>query len=113
MQAVATEFRKQGGTVEEPRLATEDEIARIHDREHISLIRETAGRAVALDPDTFTSPRTWEAACMAAGAAVSSVEHVLDSGPGARALALVRPPGHHAERGRAMGFCFFNNIAIV
>jgi acetoin utilization deacetylase AcuC-like enzyme len=113
MQAVAAEFRRQGVAVEAPRVAREAELARIHGIEHVSLIKETAGRAVALDPDTFTSPRTWDAACMAAGAAVSAVEHVLDSGKGARACALVRPPGHHAERGRAMGFCFFNNIAIA
>ena len=66
-----------------------------------------------LDPDTFTSPRTWDAARMAAGAAVSAVDHVLDKGAGSRAFALVRPPGHHAEHGRAMGFCFFNSIAIA
>ena len=113
MQAVASEFRQKGVAVEEPMPASDTAIARIHDVEYISLIRETAGRAVALDPDTFTSPRTWEAARLAAGAAVTAVEHVLDAGPGARACALVRPPGHHAERNRAMGFCFFNNIAIA
>lgn len=112
MQAVAAEFRQKGVLVEEPRPASDTEIARIHDVEYISLIRGTAGRAVALDPDTFTSPHTWEAARLAAGAAVSAVEHVLEAGEGARAFALVRPPGHHAERKRAMGFCFFNNVAI-
>ena len=50
---------------------------------------------------------------MAAGAAVSAVDHVIDAGAGARAFALVRPPGHHAEHGKAMGFCFFNSIAIA
>jgi acetoin utilization deacetylase AcuC-like enzyme len=113
MQVVAAEFRKRGGAVREPRAASEDEIARIHAREHIGLIRETAGRAVALDPDTFTSPETYDVARLAAGAAVGAVEHVLDGGRGTRALAMVRPPGHHAERSRAMGFCFFNNIAIA
>jgi acetoin utilization deacetylase AcuC-like enzyme len=113
MQTVAAEFRQKGIAVREPRPASEAEIGRIHAAEHISLIKETAGRAVALDPDTFTSPRTWEAARMAAGAAVSAVDHVLDEGAGARAFALVRPPGHHAEHGRAMGFCFFNNIAVA
>jgi acetoin utilization deacetylase AcuC-like enzyme len=112
MQAVTAEFRKKGIAVEEPRAATDDEIGRIHAAEHITLVRETAGRAVALDPDTFTSPRTWDVARMAAGAAVSAVDHVLDKGPGTRAFALVRPPGHHAEHARAMGFCFFNSIAI-
>jgi acetoin utilization deacetylase AcuC-like enzyme len=113
MQAVAAEFRQKGIMVEEPRPATDVEIGRIHAAEHITLIKETAGRAVALDPDTFTSPRTWDAARMAAGAAVSAVDHVLDKGTGSRAFALVRPPGHHAEHGRAMGFCFFNSIAIA
>jgi acetoin utilization deacetylase AcuC-like enzyme len=113
MQVVASEFRKRGGTVVEPRAASEEEIARIHAREHIALIRETAGRAVALDPDTFTSPETYDVARVAAGAAVGAVEHVLGGGRGTRALAMVRPPGHHAERNRAMGFCFFNNIAVA
>jgi acetoin utilization deacetylase AcuC-like enzyme len=112
MQAVATEFRQQGVAVEEPRPARDEEIVRIHDADYVSLIRETSGRAVALDADTFTSPHTWEAARLAAGAAVSAVDHVMDAGRGARAFALVRPPGHHAERGRAMGFCFFNSVAI-
>jgi acetoin utilization deacetylase AcuC-like enzyme len=113
MQTVAAEFRQKGIAVQEPRPATDVEIGRIHAAEHIILVKETAGRAVALDPDTFTSPRTWDVAKMAAGAAVSAVDHVLDQGTGARAFALVRPPGHHAEHARAMGFCFFNNIAIA
>jgi acetoin utilization deacetylase AcuC-like enzyme len=113
MQTVAAEFRKKGIAVEEPRPATDKEIERVHTAEHLSLIKETAGRAVALDADTFTSPRTYDVARMAAGAAVSAVEHVLEAGAGARAFALVRPPGHHAEQSRAMGFCFFNNIAIA
>jgi acetoin utilization deacetylase AcuC-like enzyme len=128
MQGIASEFRKSGGSVIEPARVGEDDLARVHDTEYISLIRETAGRAVALDADTFTSPDSFDVACLAAGAAVAAVDHVLDDGPqgsgphtgsGAgldgprRALALVRPPGHHAERNRAMGFCFFNNIAVA
>ncbi len=112
MQVVASEFRRRGGKVLEPRQAREEEIARIHDREYLSLIRETSGRATALDIDTFTSPDSYEVALLAAGAAVASVDHVLE-GSGLRALAMVRPPGHHAERNRAMGFCLFNNIAIA
>jgi acetoin utilization deacetylase AcuC-like enzyme len=50
---------------------------------------------------------------LAAGAVLTGVEHVLGDGPGAHALALVRPPGHHAERDRAMGFCLFNNVAVA
>jgi acetoin utilization deacetylase AcuC-like enzyme len=132
MQAVAAEFRLAGGDVREPRAASREEIARVHGTDYIGLIAETAGRATALDGDTFTSPETYDVACLAAGAVVTAVDHVLNgsgasgdpshgdgrlpdspaaSGP-SRALALVRPPGHHAERDRAMGFCFFNNIAI-
>jgi acetoin utilization deacetylase AcuC-like enzyme len=112
MDAVASEVREAGGRVEEPRSATDDEITRVHDPGYLARIAETAGRAVSLDPDTFTSPETFEVARMAAGAAIAAVDHVLSTGKGARALALVRPPGHHAERNRAMGFCFFNNVAI-
>jgi acetoin utilization deacetylase AcuC-like enzyme len=112
MQLVASEFRARGGRVLAPRPVTDEEITRIHERDYLSLIKETAGRAVALDADTFTSPRTYEIACLGAGAAVSAVDLVLEARPGARAIAVVRPPGHHAERNRAMGFCFFNNIAI-
>jgi acetoin utilization deacetylase AcuC-like enzyme len=113
MQAVAEELRRVGAEVHQPRRAEQVEIERVHAPEYISLVRETAGRAVALDPDTFTSSRTWEAATLAAGAAVSAVEYVLSAAEHTRACALVRPPGHHAERGRAMGFCLFNNAAIA
>lgn len=113
MQIVAAEFRRRGGRVVEPRAATEDEIARIHDRSYIGLVRETAGRAVALDADTFTSPDSYDVALLAAGAAVNAVDAVLDGGARSRALVMVRPPGHHAEQQRAMGFCLFNNVAIA
>jgi acetoin utilization deacetylase AcuC-like enzyme len=68
---------------------------------------------VALDPDTYTSPDTVDVAKMAAGAAVDAVDRVLKGPAGSRALALVRPPGHHAERDRAMGFCFYSNVAVA
>jgi acetoin utilization deacetylase AcuC-like enzyme len=113
MQVVAAEFRQRGGRVLEPRTATDEEITRVHERAYLTSIRETAGRAVSLDADTFTSPETYEVARLAAGAAVHAVDHVLDGEPGIRAMALMRPPGHHAERNRAMGFCFFNNVAIA
>jgi acetoin utilization deacetylase AcuC-like enzyme len=112
MQVVAAEFRQSGGEVREPRAATQDELARIHDREYITRISETAGKATALDPDTFTSPDSYDVARLAAGATIGCVEHVLE-GNGRRAFAMVRPPGHHAERNRAMGFCLFNNVAVA
>ena len=113
MHVVASEFRQRGGRVTEPRPATADELARVHERDYLTLIRETAGRATALDPDTYTSPDTFEVASLAAGAGVMAVEQVLAGPAGTRALAMVRPPGHHAERNRAMGFCLFNNIAVA
>ena len=113
MQVVASEFRQRGVRVIEPRPATADELARVHDRDYLSLLRETSGRATALDPDTYTSPDSYEVALLAAGAGVAAVEHVLDGPAGTRAFALVRPPGHHAERNRAMGFCLLNNIAVA
>jgi acetoin utilization deacetylase AcuC-like enzyme len=113
MQVVAAEFRARGGAVLDPRPASHEELALVHDADYLTLVRETAGRATALDPDTFTSPDTYDVARLAAGAAVAAVDHVLDGPAGTRALALVRPPGHHAERNRAMGFCFFNNVAVA
>jgi acetoin utilization deacetylase AcuC-like enzyme len=112
MHAVATAWREQGGEVVAPRAASHEQLARVHDAGYIERIAETNGRAVALDPDTFTSSGSYETALLAAGAAVDAVERVL-GGMHSRAVALVRPPGHHAEHARAMGFCFFNNIAVA
>ena len=111
MDALAARWRQAGEEVVSPRAATNQHLGRVHDLGYIRRIDETAGLAVALDPDTFTSPDTSEAARLAAGAVVDAVERVW-GGRHARALALVRPPGHHAERHRAMGFCFFNNVAV-
>ena len=112
MEVVANEWRDQGGEVVAPREVTREQLARVHDDEYIRRIAQTAGSAVALDLDTYASPETYEIARLAAGAAVDAVERVI-GGRHQRALALVRPPGHHAERGRAMGFCFFNNVAVA
>src|SRR5262245_3795485 len=89
MQVVASEWRRRGGDVVEPIAATDEQLTRIHDPDYLSLIRETAGRAVALDPDTVTSPQTYEVALLAAGAACGAVDAVLE-GTAARAIALVR-----------------------
>ena len=112
MEVVAGEWRRQGGEVVAPREATGEQLRRVHDAEYLSRIAETAGRAVALDVDTYTSPETYEIALLAAGAAVDAVERVM-GGSATRALALVRPPGHHAEPNRAMGFCVYNNVAVA
>ena len=112
MDVVAADWRKRGGELVAPRAATREQLARVHSDEHLRRMAETAGRSLALDPDTYTSPETYEVALLAAGAGIEIVERVL-GGKEQRALALVRPPGHHAERGRAMGFCLFNNIAVA
>ncbi len=95
-----------------PRRATEEELALVHSRKHIELIKQTSGRTVRLDPDTSTSPRSYEVSLYAAGALLSAVDAVL-SEQAQRCFAFIRPPGHHAEPRRAMGFCLFNNVAIA
>lgn len=83
-----------------------------HTPSHIARVAHTAGKTYSiLDPDTIASPLSYEAACLAAGAAVQGVRMVL-SGDAANGFALVRPPGHHAEADRTSGFCLFNNIAV-
>jgi len=71
-----------------------------------------SGEHRALDPDTSAGPGTWNAAMRGAGAAVAATDAVID-GNAANAFCAVRPPGHHATRGQAMGFCFFNNVAVA
>jgi acetoin utilization deacetylase AcuC-like enzyme len=169
MQAVTEKWAAEGVAILAPRLATRAELLRVHTAAYLDHIRQTAGRAVMLDGDTFTSPDTADVAELAAGAAIVAVDAVLgdraeassaptslgdraeaspvpatttpDAGPrtpdpgrrtpdpgprppdpGRRtpddsippsALVLVRPPGHHAEAARAMGFCIYNNTAIA
>jgi acetoin utilization deacetylase AcuC-like enzyme len=112
MDVIAAEWRAGGGEVAAPREVTTEQLARVHDRAYLRRISETVGCAVSLDPDTFTSPETYEVARLSAGAAIDAVDWAM-GGAGHRALALVRPPGHHAERDRAMGFCFYNNVAVA
>jgi acetoin utilization deacetylase AcuC-like enzyme len=112
MTALAREWRARSGEVIAPREATDEQLARVHSRDHLKRIASAEGRAVAFDPDTYTSPESVEIARLAAGAAVDAVERVMAL-ESARAFALVRPPGHHAERNRAMGFCLYNNAAVA
>jgi acetoin utilization deacetylase AcuC-like enzyme len=112
MDVVATQWRDRDTEVVAPPPATRDQLARVHDDPYLDLIEKTAGRAVKLDPDTYTSPESYEIALLAAGAAVEAVDRVM-KGPHQAAMALVRPPGHHAERDRAMGFCLYNNVAVA
>lgn len=95
-----------------PREATTEELTRVHDPKLVAAVQALDGQDAMIDGDTFTSKGSVRAAMRAAGAGVGAVEAVL-RGEAANAFALVRPPGHHAEPDRAMGFCLFNNAAIA
>jgi acetoin utilization deacetylase AcuC-like enzyme len=112
MAAAVEQWRAGGGEVVAPRTVTHEQLLRVHTEAYVHSILATAGRAVSFDQDTATGAESVGAALLAAGAAVDLAEHILGDGH-PRAFALVRPPGHHAERNRAMGFCLFNNIAVA
>jgi acetoin utilization deacetylase AcuC-like enzyme len=95
-----------------PRPATTEELRRVHSIPHVDRIDMVRGKTCRLDMDTGVSAGSVDAAYLAAGAACEVVEALM-SGDEKRAFALVRPPGHHAERDKIMGFCLFNNIAIA
>jgi acetoin utilization deacetylase AcuC-like enzyme len=95
------------------RPATREELARAHATAHIDHVRAVTREADGfLDEDTYTSAGTWEAATRAAGGTLDLAVAVARGELG-RGLSLPRPPGHHATRDRAMGFCVFNNVAVA
>jgi len=94
------------------REATEEELLFIHSKDYIDMVAATAGKPYGyLDADTQTSAGSYLAALRAAGGLCKAIE-MVHNGEIDNAFALVRPPGHHAERNRGMGFCLFNNVAI-
>lgn len=112
MDLIADRWQRAGGEVVAPPAATREQLSRVHDDAYLRRMSEAAGTSVAFDPDTYTSPDTYEVAHLAAGAVVDAVERVIEGARHRRALVLARPPGHHAERDQAMGFCFYNNAAV-
>ena len=92
----------------------EADLLRVHSAEHVARVRETAdaGRTVWFDADTYACPASAEAAFLAAGGVCAAGDAVV-AGEVATAFCPVRPPGHHACRSRAMGFCLFNNVAVA
>jgi acetoin utilization deacetylase AcuC-like enzyme len=115
LETLLTDFARSpvpGVVRKGPRPATRAELEAVHSRAHVAALAALAGKAARLDPDTVVSGGSWEAACLAAGAAIGAVEAVW-SGEAANAFVWARPPGHHAEQARAMGFCLFNNVAVA
>lgn len=94
--------------------ATHEQLLRVHDAGYIATIKASVPSqgVVELDADTALNPYSYQAALRAAGAAVLGVDMVMAQKV-ENAFCSIRPPGHHAERARAMGFCIFNNVAVA
>jgi acetoin utilization deacetylase AcuC-like enzyme len=110
-------FRKKGALKKalmlEPIPCTEEDILRVHTKEHLEHIKNlSVSGGGYLDDDTYCSPRTYEISRLAAGGCIRGARAVMDKEVD-NAFALIRPPGHHASRNKAAGFCFFNNTAIT
>jgi acetoin utilization deacetylase AcuC-like enzyme len=95
-----------------PQPATDEEILTVHGPDYLRALCALEGEYAQLDPDTYSAPRSLEIARLSAGSAVELARRIA-RGQLRRGFALVRPPGHHAERERAMGFCLFNNVAVA
>jgi len=105
--------RSEALHVRAPRPAEDDELLRIHAREHVQAVHEASEHAPSrLDPDTWASASSEQVARLAAGGTID-LALAIARGEARRGIAAVRPPGHHAEAARPMGFCLFNNVALA
>jgi acetoin utilization deacetylase AcuC-like enzyme len=96
-----------------PRPATLDELRLVHSDDHIEHIRRLSSQGGGwVDGDTYVTPRSFEVARLAVGALLTAVDRIA-AGTAGNAFCAVRPPGHHASRDRAMGFCLFNQVAVA
>ncbi len=116
-------LERDGLVLLEPRAATEDELAAVHERAYIREVEEAARKAAEIQSkggrktmrfatDTYVSGKSYEAAIRAAGAPLTAIDAIMQ-GEIDNAYCLVRPPGHHAVAEAAMGFCLFNNVAVA
>ena len=98
----------------DPPLASEADITRVHSEDHLAFVKRKAPSSgyAMIDGDTIMNPATWTVSLRAAGAAMAAVDAVMQ-GEVNNAFCAIRPPGHHAEPHRSMGFCVFNNVAIA
>jgi acetoin utilization deacetylase AcuC-like enzyme len=95
-----------------PSIPDDGLLASIHERDYLNLLEQTSKKEGMLDPDTYATRDSWKLALQAAGGALAVVDRVWER-QALTGFALTRPPGHHATRSRAMGFCLINNAAIA
>jgi acetoin utilization deacetylase AcuC-like enzyme len=115
IRAIEAELESRDWLGWEPReapAASEEQLLRVHPADYVERVREMSARSQAFDMDTPTSPGSYEAALRAAGGACALVEALLAGGE-RTGFSAMRPPGHHAERATAMGFCLFANVAVA
>lgn len=117
LAAIAARLRRSdlldSRRIYEPVAAVIDDLLLVHDPEYVRFVEQIASAGGGyLDADTVIAPRSYEIARLAAGASIQAVDLVLN-GEETRVFVFPRPPGHHAERARGMGFCLFNNVAIA